>query len=225
MKLEAVVFDFDGVIVDTERLHHAALNRVLEPVALGITWQEYVQTYIGFDDRGVFQHRFATAGQTLSPAELAAWVERKAVLFHRLVSEETPSPFPGVIELIRGLSRRIPLALCSGALRSDIDPIFRALRLEGVFDLLVTADDVPMSKPDPACYRLAVERLSRRHARALAPEECLAIEDTPAGITAAKGAGLRVLALTNSYDRAYLGLADVVRESLVGLDLEELLRL
>lgn len=222
MNLQAVIFDFDGVIVDTERLHHAALDRVLRPLGLGISWDEYVQTYIGFDDRGVFINRFAKAGRALPADEQARLVERKAGMFHVMVSEEAPAPFPGVVELIRALAGRIPLALCSGALRSDIEPVFQSLRLHGLFDLMVTADDVPMSKPDPACYRLAVERLSQRHGRALAPGHCLAIEDTPAGITSAKEAGLKVLALTNSYDRAYLGLADVVRDSLAGVTLDEL---
>lgn len=225
MQLEAIIFDFDGVIVDTERLHYAALNRVLQELDLGITWDEYVHTYIGFDDRGVFLNRFQAAGRILQAGELADLVDRKAALFHHSVSAEAPTPFPGVIELICSLSGRIPLGLCSGALRSDIQPIFRALKLEGLFDLLVTADDVPMSKPDPACYRLAVERLARHHNRPLRSVACLAIEDTPAGITAAKEAGLKVLALTNSYDRAYLGLADFVRDELTGITLDELRRL
>jgi beta-phosphoglucomutase len=225
MQLDAVIFDFDGVIVDTERLHYEALQRVLSPLGLGITWVEYVQTYIGFDDRGVFQNRFQKDGLALTTAELSGLVKQKAVLFHHMVAAETPTPFPGVVELMHGLAGRIPLALCSGALGSDIEPVFRALNLHGLFDLLVTADDVPMSKPDPACYRLAVERLSAHHDRTLNPAACLAIEDTPAGITAAKGAGLKVLALTNSYDRAYLGLADYVRDSLVGLSLDQLRRI
>ena len=222
MNLQAVIFDFDGVIVDTERLHFEAFLRALRPHGLGFSWAEYVQRYIGFDDRDAVQAILKDAGRALGPAALAGLLEDKAAAFHGLVSHEPPTPFPGSVELIRHLSGRIPLALCSGALRADLLPVFDGLRLHGLFDLLVTADDVPASKPDPACYRLAVARLAERHGRTLDPAACLAIEDTPAGITAAKGAGLRVLALTNSYDRAYLGLADVVRDSLAGLTLAEL---
>jgi beta-phosphoglucomutase len=222
MNLNAVIFDFDGVIVDTERLHYEALNRVLTGLGLGITWEQYVETFIGFDDRGVFLARFKQAGRPLSADDMARLVSTKAGMFHHMVSHETPTPYPGVVELIRSLSGKIPLALCSGALRSDIEPVFSGLQLHGVFDLLVTADDVPMSKPDPACYRLAVERLAAQHASLLVPGSCLAIEDTPAGITAAKGAGLKVLALTNSYDRAYLGLADAVVDSLQDMTLAHL---
>lgn len=225
MNLEAVIFDFDGVIVDTERLHYEALNRVLSGLSLGITWEQYVEAFIGFDDRGVFLARFKQAGRTLPVDDLARLVNAKADLFHHMVSRETPTPYPGAVELIRSLSGRIPLALCSGALRSDIEPVFSGLNLHGVFDLLVTADDVPMSKPDPACYRLAVARLAACHARPLPPGACLAIEDTPAGITAAKGAGLNVLALTNSYDQGYLGQADFVRDALTGMTLDDLRRM
>lgn len=222
MNLQAVIFDFDGVIVDSERLHYEAFNRIVEPLGLGLTLEEYVETYIGFDDRGFFRTLFQKAGRVLEPVEMARLLEAKASMFHRMVSEESPTPFPGVEQLIRSLSGKFPLALCSGALRSDIDPVFTGMKLHGLFDAVVTADDVPASKPDPTCYRMAVQKLADRYQRMLVPACCLAIEDTPVGITAAKGAGLKVLALTNTYDRAYLGLADYVRESLEGVGLAEL---
>ncbi len=220
--LAAVIFDFDGVIVDTERLHYEALNQILEPMGLGFPWHIYVRDLIGFDDRGAFEAVLKKARQPFSPAEIQQLVERKAITFQHRVGVEPPDPFPGSVELIRRLAGRLPLGLCSGALRSDIAPVFSALGLDGAFDVLVTADDVRYSKPDPACYRLAVRKLGQRHGIELNPAHCLAIEDTPAGIQAARGARLRVLALTNSYDGAYLDQADHVRDTLVGLDLDEL---
>jgi beta-phosphoglucomutase len=225
MNLQAVIFDFDGVIVDTEHLHYEALNRVLEPMGMGFSWDVYVRDLIGFDDRGAFAAVLRKKRQPYNDAEIKRLVERKAATFHHMVSAEPPDPFPGSVELIRHLSGRIPLGLCSGALRSDIAPIFKVLALETAFDVLVTADDVRASKPDPSCYRLAVNRLAEKHGIALRPAQCLAIEDTPAGITSAKGAKLRVLGLTNSYDREYLDLADYVRDTLEGLDLEGLRRM
>jgi beta-phosphoglucomutase len=222
MTLQAVIFDFDGVIVDTEHLHYRALNRVLQPLGLGFPWDDYVSDYIGFDDRGVFKAVYQRARLPLIEQEIAGLVERKAVTFHHMVTSEPPAPFPGAVELIRHLSGRFPLGLCSGALQSDIAPIFKALELESAFDVMVTADDVRASKPDPMCYRLAVRRLGEKHGATMDAGGCLAIEDTPAGITAAKGARLKVLALTNSYDREYLGLADHVRETLEGVTLETL---
>lgn len=220
--LSAVIFDFDGVIVDTEHLHFEALNRVLEPMGMGFSWEVYVEELIGYDDRGAFEAMLKKFRQPYNDVEIQKLVERKAATFHHSVTVEPPEPFPGSIELIRHLSGRIPLGLCSGALRSDIAPIFKALDLEGAFDVIVTADDVRFSKPDPACYRLAVRRLAEKHGIELAAPQCLAIEDTPTGITAAKGAKLTVLALTNSYDREYLGMADHVRDTLEGLDLDAL---
>lgn len=220
--LQAVVFDFDGVIVDTEHLHYEALNRILEPMGLGFSWEVYVRDLIGFDDRGAFKAMLQKSRQPFNDVEIQRLVERKAATFHHMVSCEPPDPFPGSVELIRHLAGRIPLGLCSGALRSDIEPIFKALKLQDAFDVMVTADDVRFSKPDPACYRLAVRRLAERHTLALEAARCIAIEDTPAGITAAKGARLKVLGLTNSYDGAYLKNADVIRDSLEGLTLDDL---
>lgn len=222
MDLQAVIFDFDGVIVDTEHLHFEAMNRVLRPLGLGFSWGQYVDEYIGFDDRGVFQAVYRRARLPLIEQEIKGLVERKAATFHHMVVSEPPTPFPGAVDLIRRLSGAFPLGLCSGALRSDIAPIFKVLKLETAFDVVVTADDVRASKPDPACYRLAVKRLGDRHGRVFDAPSCLAIEDTPAGITAAKGARLRVLALTNSYDREYLDLADHVHDTLEGMTLASL---
>lgn len=220
--LEAVVFDFDGVIVDTEHLHYEAFNEILEPKGMGLTWEDYVRDLIGFDDRGAFSWVLKQAGREASPEVIRGLVDQKAITFNSKVSAGGTDPFPGSVELIRALSGAIPLALCTGALRSDINPIIRALKIDVAFDAIVTADEVSASKPDPMSYRLAVERLSERHGRPISPSAALAIEDTPTGIASAKGAGLKVLGLTNSYDRAYLDRADFVRDTLLGLDLAAL---
>ncbi|MCZ7592408.1 MAG: HAD family phosphatase [Kiritimatiellae bacterium] len=220
--LQAVVFDFDGVIVDTEHLHYEAFNKILEPLGLGLTWEDYVRDLIGFDDRGAFTWTLQKAGRSASVEEVRALVERKAAIFNSMVSGGSPTPFPGSVELIRALSGRIPLALCTGALRSDIEPIIHGLAIANAFDAIVTADDVSASKPDPMSYRLAVDLLAERYNREIIHETALAIEDTPTGIASAKGAGLKVLGLTNSYDREYLDRADFVRDTLVGLNLDAL---
>lgn len=222
--LKAVIFDFDGVIVDTEHLHYEALDRVLEPMGLGFPWDVYVRDYIGFDDRGVFEAVLKKARQPYNDEEIRRLVERKANTFRHMVTVEPPDAFPGSVELIRAVSGRKPLALCTGALRSDIEPIFRQLGLESAFDVIVTADDVSRSKPDPECYRLAVSRLGKRYSLDLSPRECLAIEDTPTGIAAAKGARVRVLAVTHTHGADELRQADIIRDSLAGLGLEDLCR-
>ncbi|MBM4154745.1 MAG: HAD family phosphatase [Lentisphaerae bacterium] len=206
----AVFFDFDGVIADSERLHHRAYQLVLDPLGLGFSWEAYQAEYIGYDDRDVFRLVHHRAGRDLAPDGIRALVARKAEGFAGLVETEPPPLYPGVRRLLDGLRPRARLALCTGALHSDIDPILRAAGLADRFDAVVTAEDVHASKPDPACYRLARERLDGRPGAA--------VEDTPAGIESARGAGLRVLAVTTTHDRVRLAAADRVVDSLETVD-------
>lgn len=240
--ISAVIFDFDGIIVDSERLHWAAFNQVLGPLGKTISWTDYVQTYIGFDDRDTFRHVFpelknqprlslrsshpAPGGDSKHspPLEgcpqggeglsLDGLIAAKAAAFQQLLESDGAAALPGAVELIKQLSGNIPLAICSGALREDILPILGKLGIEDAFDTIVTADDTHISKPDPAPYKLAMKKLG---------VTCgLAIEDTPAGIASAKGAGLTVLAVTNSHPVEALTKADAVVDSLEGLDLARL---
>jgi beta-phosphoglucomutase len=220
LQAEAVIFDFDGVIVDTEPLHYAAFQRLLEPLGLGFSWGQYVDTYMGFDDRDAFKEAFKTHGTGLSATALQSFIDQKADLFQEIIRDGIIA-YPGVVGLIRGIrARHTPLAISSGALRSDIVPILETLGIADCFDVIVTAEDVVRSKPDPECYRLAHTRLNEFRRLDLTPGQVLAIEDTPAGIAAAKGAGLRVMAVTNSYPAQHLSQADQIVET---LDLAEIL--
>lgn len=213
-RAEAVIFDFDGVIVDTEPLHYAAFQRLLEPLGLGFSWEQYVETFMGFDDRDAFMEAFKVNGTGLSTTDLQSYIDRKANLFQEIIRDGISS-YPGVVELIRSIrASRTPLAISSGALRSDIAPILETLGIADCFDVIVTAEDVARSKPDPESYRLAHTRLNKSRMLNLLPGQVLAIEDTPAGIAAAKGAGLRVIAVTNSYPAAHLSQADHIVETL-----------
>lgn len=214
VRAEAVIFDFDGVIVDTEPLHYAAFQRLLEPLGLGFSWEQYVETYMGFDDRDAFIEAFKARGSGLSATTLQSFIDRKAVLFQEIIRSGI-SAYPGVVDLIRSIrASRTPLAICSGALLSDITPILETLGIADCFDLIITAEDVARSKPDPECYRLAHAGLNEFWSLQLPPGQVLAIEDTPAGISAAKGAGLRVIAVTNSYPATHLSQADQIVETL-----------
>jgi beta-phosphoglucomutase len=220
--LAAVVFDFDGIIVDTEPLHYKAFQEILVPLGLGYPWEEYLRRYIGFDDRDAFREAFRSGGKALDDRGLQELIEEKGAAFQRTIATGV-EPYPGVVELIRSIAGNLPLGLCSGALPSDIGPILAQLDLAGLFDVVVTAADVEASKPDPASYALAVARLKATFPdRGIAPERCIAIEDTPAGIASARGAGLRVMAVTNSYPEEALTGAGRVVASLAGVDLEGL---
>jgi beta-phosphoglucomutase len=265
--ISAVIFDFDGVIVDSERLHWLAFSSVLEPRGKSFSWEEYVDTFIGFDDRDTFRHVFPELARPENPPrpsrcaghpshggdrlnspppegctqcgegridlpDLNSLIAEKAAAFQHLLETEGAPALPGAVELIKHLSGNIPIAICSGALREDILPVLASLGIADAFNAIVTADDTHISKPDPAPYRLAMERLAvaapdgrsmtRRAAASTGVGSTLAIEDTPAGIASAKGAGLNVLAVTNSYEKGALKEADCIVASLEGLTLEEL---
>ena len=220
--LKAVVFDFDGIIVDSEPLHFRAFQKVLEPLGAGFSWDEYIAKYMGFDDRDAFREACRAGQIPLDDARLAKLIATKAALFHEVAAEGVVA-YPGVVELIKSLSGVVPLAFCSGALRSDIEPVLCMLSLETAFDCMVTAEEVAASKPDPASYRLAVQRLQQHFPdKGITPAETVAIEDTPAGIASAKGAGLKVLSVTNSYPASELVAADSVVTSLAAVSAEVL---
>jgi beta-phosphoglucomutase len=220
--LTGVIFDFDGIIVDTEPLHYRAFQEILVPLGLGYTWDVYLRSYLGFDDRDAFREAFRSAGRSLKERDLQVLVEEKGAAFQRIVAAGL-EVYPGVVELIRSTAGSLPLALCSGALPSDIDPILNRLGITGLFDVIVTAADVRASKPDPESYVLAVARLKTAYPdRKITPGMCLAIEDTPAGITSARIAGLKVLAVTNSYPEEELTSADRIIASLTNVNLQTL---
>jgi beta-phosphoglucomutase len=220
--LSAVIFDFDGIIVDTEPLHYKAFQEVLTPLGYGYSWPEYLHRYIGFDDRDAFREVFRTAGRRLGGKELQQLIDEKADAFQRAIAAGV-EPYPGVVEMVRAIAGNLPLALCSGALPSDIHPILNQLGITGTFDVIVTAADVTASKPDPESYSQTVARLAATFPHlGIIPANCLAIEDTPAGISSAVGAGLRILAVTNSYPEECLGGACKVVPALSGIDLEGL---
>lgn len=223
--IKAVIFDFDGIIVDSEPLHYKAFQLVLEPLGAGYSWQEYLDRYMGFDDRDAFREAFKVKGLPLADERLVELIAAKASFFQQVIMDGV-TPYPGVVRLIRDISGKLPLALCSGALRSDIEPVLAQLSLEGAFDCLVTAEEVAASKPDPASYLLATSRLQQAFpGSSITAAEAVAIEDTPAGIASAAGAGLKVLAVTNSYPGDALGTATRVVPSLEQVTLEDLHRL
>lgn len=196
---EAVIFDFDGIIVDTEPLHYKSFQQVLAPLGFEFTWQEYLDDYIGFDDRDAFREAFAANNKKLDTNQLHSLISQKAQAFQNVIKDGV-SAYPGTVELIHKLrNARIPLAICSGALKSDIEPILLMLNLTDCFDTIVTADDVATSKPDPECYEIAFSKLLALQIKPFTKGNTFAIEDTPAGIYAARKADLNVCAVTNSY--------------------------
>jgi beta-phosphoglucomutase len=221
----ATIFDFDGVIVDSERLHHETMVETMAGEGPEFDWEFYRENLMGLDDRGAFAVLLKRAGIAPTPEEIRRRIQRKAALFAQHAAVGRVSAFPGAVDLIRTCAAAGPVGLCSGALRSDIDPVLAALGVADCFAVRVTADDVHRSKPDPAGYRLCVERLAAQFpGRGIAPATCVAIEDTADGIASARAAGIPVLAVATNLPVAVLratGAFSVV-ETLAGLGPEHL---
>lgn len=208
----AVIFDFDGVLVDSERLHCETMGKALRGVLPPPSWSTYCARLMGSDDRDSFSYLLRQGGILPTPERLRSLVETKARLFARAAAEGRIPPLPGAVEFVRACARSLPVALCSGALRSDILPLLRHIGLENTFRVILTAEDVLRSKPDPSSYQLCLERLAAQSpCRALPADRVWAVEDTPDGITSARGAGLRVLALTSQFSANLLEQAGAIR--------------
>lgn len=214
---QAILFDFDGVITNSEPLHWKAFVETLHPLGLAFSWKEYTRLYLGFDDRGVFREVFRRHRHKLSEAQLRRLISAKAEIFERLARNSSVRPYPGVLSFIRAARGRVPLALCTGALYRDVMPFLKRFGISRAFATMVTADDVAEGKPSPRCYLLALSRLALVMKEEMKPSRCVAIEDTPAGIVAAKRAGLRIIAVQNTYSKRQLTGAWKIVSSLRGL--------
>jgi beta-phosphoglucomutase len=186
MNVAAVIFDFDGVIADTERLHLGAFREVFDTRGWALSEQDYFDRYLGCDDHGLVVAYARDAGLTLAPEDIQDLVDRKIHAFSRHLSSPAVL-FPNAAAAIRALSARFAVGIASGALRGEIEAILSAAQLRDVFRVIVGADDVSAHKPAPAPYLAAAAGLG------VEPGACVAIEDSEAGIQAARAAGMRVI--------------------------------
>lgn len=222
--LRAILFDFNGVIADDETAHVECFCRALHEFGLALSKAEYYGTYLGMDERTCTGLLLAARDGTSDAALVGRIQERKAELFRRHPGAQRPELFPGVIEFVQAARLLCRIAIASGGRREQIDRALRGTAIEQAVELIVSADDCPVGKPDPAVYLLTLRRLNDAGLPLLRADECLVIEDSKAGIRAARAAGMRVLALATTYPVGELGEADLVIASLAGVDPEELLR-
>ena len=215
MPLRAAVFDFDGVIVDSEPLHCRALRDALLPEGVEITDDEYVRVYLAHDDRAAIQKALDRHVGRADPERVDRIETRKIGLFAAML-HEIPV-FEGARELVLDLAAEMPVGIASGARRDEIEGVLACLGLRDAFQAIVGAEDAERTKPDPAPYSEAARRLAAR-APGLAPADCIAFEDSAAGIAAALGAGMKVVGVAHSYPAEKLRAAHRVVSSLAGLD-------
>jgi len=222
--LQAIVFDFDGVIANSEPLHLQAFQQALAEDGIELAARDYYARYLGFDDVGMFQALAQDRGIAMSDRHVTELVTRKGVKLQALLHADSVL-FPGAADFIRHAAAAVPIAIASGALRHEIDEITGAAGLASLFTVVIASGDTPASKPSPAPYLLAFERLRRLTGHALDARRCVAIEDSRWGLESARGAGLRCVGVTNSYPPHELGEAELVVSGLAALTLDQLDRL
>ncbi len=194
----AVLFDFDGVIVNSEPLHFHAFHGVLAEEHIELSEEEYYLELIGFDDKGAFRHIFQKHHKPLDPKTFLRVLTRKSEAMMELIRDRKYHALPGVEEFVRALWRSYPLAICSGALREEIEAMLEGINLRDCFRVIVAAEDVTVGKPDPQGYLQTTKLLAEQLKTPLTPADCLIVEDAPTVIRSTRAVGFRLLGVATS---------------------------
>jgi beta-phosphoglucomutase len=204
--IAAVVFDFDGVLADSEPIHFRIYQELLASSGVTLTKEAYCTRYLGFDDGGAFRQMATDFKLMFGDEEIEMLVVAKARRFEQIVSG-TNVLYPAAAPCVNRLATKWPLGIASGALRADIDLMLQGASLADRFRFIVAAGDTDETKPAPDPYLKAAEL------HGVPPSACVAIEDSHWGLQSARTAGMRTIAVTHTYPRSELT-ADRVVDSL-----------
>lgn len=221
MDIKALVFDFDGVITDTEPVHMEAWLAVFEPMGISFDEEEYRENYLGLNDRDFLDAVSRIHGRHFGEAERLDMIGQKSEGALSMLAHDIPL-LPGVREFIDEAAKNRMLAICSGANRAEIEFILKSIKRRELFDPIIASDSVTKGKPDPEGYIRALEGLQKRATELLLPEHVLAIEDSPKGIAAARAAGIRCIAVGEAFPPSELSQAERAFKSLAEVDLNEI---
>ena len=218
--LQAIVFDFDGVIANSEPLHLRAFQRVLGDLKLALSPEDYYSAYLGYDDVGVFTAVARDRDLVLSGPQVDALVLKKADCMQELLRAGDVL-FPGADAFIRQAAAAVPIAIASGAQRHEIEEILDATGLRRFFATIVAAGETAQGKPFPDPYARAFELLGEANG-GLSKNRSVAIEDSRWGLQSARAAGLRCVGVTTSYPASELPGAELIADGLQGLTIQML---
>lgn len=207
--MDALLLDYNGVVVDDEPLHFASFRDVLRAEGIPLDEAGYYADYLGLDDRAAFREAFHRAGRPLDPAGVRRLVLRKAAAYAAL-ADQALVVVPGVTRFVREAARRARVAVVSGALRGEIETGLARAQIADAVAVIVSADDLPTTKPDPAGFRLALARLAERFGDHGRPWHAVIVEDSLPGLAAARALGAGCLMLATSHTPNQLRGADLV---------------
>jgi beta-phosphoglucomutase len=213
LRLQAVFFDFDGVIADSEPLHLRAYQSVLRADGIDLNRAEYYERYLGHDDAGLFEALASDRHLSLPPGKIDEWITAKSSIVEEMLSSDAIL-FPGAAACVKVFAELVPLAVASGALQPEIEIVLEHAGLRAAFGAIASASDGVRGKPAPDLYLLAMAKLKNRLPGPFNPAACIAIEDSRWGLEAAHLAGLRTIAVTHTYPAAALDRADLIVDSL-----------
>lgn len=188
-RYKALIFDCDGVLVDTEPLHCLSWQEVFRSHGLEFS-EDFIMGFVGLSSPQTLRI-LKERGLISSDVDSDAWILEKRMLFYRFI-EERMQEIPGVGAFLRKLAGRLPIAMATGSPRETYERVLRRMQWDNLFDVLVGADDVTHNKPHPEIYLIALERLG------MDAKDCLAFEDSLPGIEAARSAGLDVVGIASS---------------------------
>jgi len=223
--LRAVIFDFDGVITDSEVLHLRAFNQSLIPYGVKISTKDYYTNYLGFSDFDCYKALVDNGFLKIDELQIGEIICGKSKIFEELTRTEGRT-IEGVHEFLQMIEEnKIPMAICSGSLMVEIEVMLEGAVLRNFFAEIVSAEQVNKGKPHPEGFLLALQKLNKTCRPPIAANECIVIEDSHWGLQAGKAAGMHTVAVTNSYDAEKLTIAEKIVAHLNELTIGEMQQL
>jgi HAD superfamily hydrolase (TIGR01509 family) len=223
--LRAIIFDFDGVITDSEVLHLRAFNQSLVPYSIEISTKDYYTNYLGFSDFDCYKALIDNGLLKINEQQISDIIKVKSKIFEELTKTEGRT-IEGVYGFLQMLEENnIPMAICSGSLLVEIEIMLEESGLRRYFTEIVSAEQVKKGKPHPEGFLLSLKKLNKKCHPPIAADECIVIEDSHWGLQAGKAAGMHTVAVTNSYEAEQLTIAEKIVSHLNELTINDLQQL
>lgn len=223
--LRAVIFDFNGVILDDEPVHMMMFQRILNEEGIALSQEDYYAHYLGMDDKGCFRAVYEAHGKKLNQKKCDELIQRKSKEYDSYIAEHMDF-FPGAAKIVKSAKEEYLTGIVSGALKHEIEFGLKKAQLSKHVDIIIAQEDVTEGKPSPEGYLKALESLNKsiqKKGKLVLAAECLVIEDSVEGIHSAKEAGMKVAAVAHTFAAEILTPeADWVFDQIGAVSLDEI---